>query len=245
MIDVHCHILPEVDDGPKNWEIARQMCQMAAADGIEHIVATPHANSRYHYDREYLAGLVTHLQGLVGPAPRLSLGCDFHLDYDNLQAALAAPGKYTIADTSYLLVELSNYSVPQQVDRFFCMLGDRGITPVLTHPERNPILQQQLERVADWAAQGCLVQVTAGAFTGDWGRRALRAATWLLQHNAIHMLATDAHNLDSRPPQLAAGRDAAAELCGPEVARMLVADNPRALLSGQPVPYLPSPLMSR
>ncbi len=85
MIDIHCHILAEVDDGPKSWNVAQEMCRIAAADGIEHIVATPHANERYHYDRHYLAGLVHYLRQQVGSAPKLSLGCDFHFSYDNLQ----------------------------------------------------------------------------------------------------------------------------------------------------------------
>ena len=74
MIDIHCHILADVDDGPKTWEVAQQMCRMAVADGIEHIVATPHANERYHYDRQYLSGLLDHLRRLVGPALRFQPG---------------------------------------------------------------------------------------------------------------------------------------------------------------------------
>jgi len=87
VVDIHSHILPEVDDGPKSWDVSVRMCQAAAADGITHMVATPHANDRYHYDREYLQGLVDHLQQLVGDTPKLSLGCDFHLSFDNVQQA--------------------------------------------------------------------------------------------------------------------------------------------------------------
>jgi protein-tyrosine phosphatase len=171
VIDIHCHILPEVDDGPKSWDISREMCRMAVADGIEHIVATPHANERYGYDREYLVGALEHLRQLVGGAPRLSLGCDFHFSYDNLQDVLACPDRYTIEGSPYLLVELSNYSIPVQINECFTRLGDKGITPVITHPERNPILQQTPQRVLQWVEQGCVVQVTASALTGSWGER--------------------------------------------------------------------------
>src|ERR1700739_4504327 len=106
VVDIHSHILPEVDDGPKSWDVSVRMCQAAAADGITHMVATPHANDRYHYDRDYLQGLVNKLQQLVGDAPKLSLGCDFHLSYDNMQDVLANPSRYAIADTRYMLVEL-------------------------------------------------------------------------------------------------------------------------------------------
>ena len=151
------------------------MCRMAAADGITHQVATPHANDRYHYDREYLQGLVAHLQELVGDAPKLSLGCDFHLSYDNLQDVLANPARYAIEGTRYMLVELSNYSVPQQTTDSFLKLGDCGITAVITHPERNPILRENLQRVVEWAEQGCVIQMTGSALTGFWGERVRRA----------------------------------------------------------------------
>src|SRR5579863_9307908 len=178
------------------------MCRMAAADGITHMVATPHANDRYHYDRDYLQGLVAHLQQLVGDSPKLSLGCDFHLSYDNVQDALAHPSRYVIDDTRYLLVEFSNYSIPQQITDSFTKLGDCGITVIVTHPERNPILRESPQRVAEWAEQGCVVQVTGSSLTGFWGDRAHRAALWLLEHQTVHVLATDAHDTEKRVPVL-------------------------------------------
>lgn len=243
MIDIHCHILPEVDDGPRDWETAAEMCRMAAADGIEHIVATPHSNDRYFYDREYLAELLLKLQSRVGESPRLSLGCDFHLSYDNLQAVLACPERYTVAGASYLLIELSNYSVPAQLEECFSQLGDKGITPIITHPERNPILQNSLPRVLAWVEQGCAIQVTGSALTGAWGERALRTARWLLEHHAVHVLATDAHGAKHRTPVLSAARDMAAQIASPEVAQALVEENPRAIISGSALPYFPDPVV--
>ncbi|MGC2448963.1 MAG: CpsB/CapC family capsule biosynthesis tyrosine phosphatase, partial [Candidatus Sulfotelmatobacter sp.] len=99
MVDIHSHILPEVDDGPKSWDVSVEMCRRAAADGIAHMVATPHANNRYHYDREYLQGMLAHLQELIGGSLKLSLGCDFHLSYENIQDALANPTRYVIGST--------------------------------------------------------------------------------------------------------------------------------------------------
>lgn len=217
------------------------MCRTAAADGITHMVATPHANDRYPYDREYLKEVVARLQQLVGDSPKLSLGCDFHLSYDNLQEAYANPTRYVIDGTRYLLVEFSNYSVPQQTADSLFKLGDCGITPIITHPERNPILRENLQRVADWAEQGCVVQMTGSALTGSWGERAYRAAMWLLERQAVHVLATDAHDTEKRVPILSTARDAAAEICGEEVAEALVESNPRAIISNQPLPYFPRP----
>lgn len=241
MIDIHTHILPEVDDGPKSWEVSVEMCRLAAADGITHMVATPHSNERYHFDRDYLSGCVALLQEKVGPSPMLSLGCDFHFSYDNLQNVLAEPHRYTIAGGSYLLVELSDYSIPAQIADCFVKLGDRGVTSVITHPERNAILRQTPLRVIEFVEMGCAVQITANALTGFWGQRIRQLATWLLEHEAVHVIASDAHDAKHRTPILSAARDLATQICGAEVAHALVEENPRAMLSGQPLPYLPKP----
>lgn len=224
--------------------MALAMCRVAAADGITHMVATPHANDRYHYDRDYLKGLLDHLQELTGNSPRLLLGCDFHLSYENLQDCVANPSRYVIQDTRYQLVEFSNYSIPDNTTDSFFKLGDCGITAVITHPERNPILRENLQRVVEWAEQGCVVQVTGSALTGFWGERTRRAAVWLLERQAVHVLATDAHDLEKRIPILSTSREAAAEICGEDVAEALVEGNPRAIISNQPLPYFPRPVMT-
>jgi len=242
LIDIHSHILPEVDDGAKSWEIAQEMCRMAAADGIEHMVATPHANERFPYNREYLSGVLDQLRQLVGKTPKLTLGCDFHLSYENLQDVLRRPQWYMIEDSHYMLVELSNYSIPSQIEESFTQLGDKGITPVITHPERNPILQQTPQRVLKWVELGCVIQVTASALTGSWGQRSWRTAEWLLQREAVHVLATDAHDIKHRIPMLSAARQEVELMCGSEVAQALVNDNPRAIVSGQRLPYFPDPV---
>jgi protein-tyrosine phosphatase len=241
VVDIHSHILPEVDDGPKTWDMCVAMCHAAAADGITHMVATPHANDRYHYDREYLEGLLSHLRALVGDALKLGLGCDFHLSIDNLQDAYANPTRYAIEGTRYLLVEFSNYAVPQGITDSLLKLGDVGLTPIITHPERNPILRDSLQRVVEWAEQGFVVQMTGSALTGFWGERTRRAAVWLLERQAVHVLATDAHDTEKRVPILSTSRDAAAEICGEEVANALVEANPYAIITNQPLPYFPRP----
>jgi protein-tyrosine phosphatase len=241
VIDIHSHILPEVDDGPTSWDVSVAMCRMAAADGITHIAATPHCNERYHYDRDYLAGCLRHLQERVGATPTLSLGCDFHLSYDNLQRVLAEPERYTIGGSCYLLVELSDFSIPTQIGDCFLKLGDLGVTAVITHPERNAILRPTPQRVIEFVELGCAVQITANALTGFWGQRVQRVATWLLEHEAVHMIASDAHDMKYRTPILSAARDAAAEICGAEIANALVEENPRAVIQGKPLPYSPKP----
>lgn len=244
MIDVHCHILPGVDDGSKSWEMSVEMCRMAAEDGIEHIVATPHANDRYAYDREKFNAILSELSQRCSGNPAFSLGCDFHLSYENFQSAMAEPEKYAIQGTPYMLVELSNYSIPVQINDCFTQLMEKGITPIITHPERNPILQRSLERVLGWAEQGCVIQATAAVVTGAWGEPSWRAAEWLLKRNAVHVLATDAHDTKRRIPNLTHARAMVAESYGDEIAHALVDANPRAIIRGQALPYFPEPVVS-
>ena len=243
MIDIHCHILPEVDDGPKSWEVSIEMCRIAAEDGITHIVATPHANDRYVYDRKYLLALVEELRRRAGPAPELSLGCDFRFSDDNLERLHERPLSYTIGETHYLLVELSDYSIPPHLADGFRRLGDLGLAPILTHPERNPILQKTPQRVLEYADMGCLIQVTASSLTGFWGERPAMVTRWLLERSGVHILATDAHDTQRRRPILSDAFAVAEQIVGAEIAEALVEGNPGAIVKGEPVPYFPRPVM--
>jgi len=239
MIDIHCHILPDVDDGARSWEVSLAMCAMAREDGIEHIVATPHSNDVYFYDRPALEKLVDELSQKIGNSPHISLGCDFHFSYENIQDALENPGQFTIDNTPYLLVEFSNYSLPSTLDENLAKLINLGLKPIITHPERNPLVQRRPERVIEWVRGGCLIQVTGSALTGRWGKTAQSVAQWLFQQQAVHVLASDGHNVDSRKPTLKKAHAAAAALVGEGIADALVTLNPRAIVNGEPVPYCP------
>jgi len=237
VIDIHSHILPEVDDGPKSWEISEAMCRIAALDGIAHMVATPHANDRYFYDRVYFSELLSSLQQRIGEKPRLSLGCDFHLSYENMQSAIEIPQRYCIGESRYLLVEFSNFNIPQQIDTWLVEMCEMGYTPILTHPECNPILQDSTERILKWVKEGCAIQITANAVTGSWGDRARHAAQNLLKKRAVHFLATDAHDTVRRPPILSAARKVTDKECGEAFATALVETNPAAVINNQPLAW--------
>src|SRR5579884_57034 len=211
------------------------MCRMAAQDGIEHMVATPHSNDRYFYDRQYLSDLLAELSSRIGSRPRLSLGCDFHLSYDNMQSAMRAPEKYRIGESRYMLVEFSNYSISPQIDEWFTQIRERGVTPIITHPERNPILQQTRDRILNWMELGALVQVTASVFTGSWGARAGEIANWLMRENAVHFLSTDAHDTQRRVPVLSAARKVVAKEYGEARAQALVEGNPACVINDEPL----------
>lgn len=236
MVDIHCHILPNIDDGARSWEVSEQMCAIAVADGITHIVATPHANPQFEYDRNKFSELLAELHRRAGGKLKFTLGCDFHISFENVETLFADPGRFLISNTKYLLIELNDYSIPPNYQQLlFRMRSELGVTPILTHPERHPILQSQPEQVLRWVQAGCLVQVTANSLTGNWGRRAKAAALWLLKKRAIHVLATDAHDTRHRPPILSQAREIAAAEVGAAVAAKLVADNPRAIVEGREI----------
>jgi protein-tyrosine phosphatase len=235
VIDIHCHILPCLDDGSKSWDITLEMCRIAVADGIKHIVATPHANEQYSYNRNEVRERIIELDRQVGAQLQFSIGCDFHLSYDNIEDAIAHPQKYTIAAKQYLLVELSDFFVPSQMSEVFFRLMTAGMIPIITHPERNPNLQRQPEPIFDWVKAGCLVQLTASSLTGRWGAEARSVSMLLLKENAVHVLATDAHDTKHRPPVLSEAREFIARGFGQLLAQALVEENPEAIINGRPL----------
>ncbi len=231
MIDIHCHILPGIDDGARDWETTLEMCRLARQDGVTHIVATPHANYEYQYDRTAHLALLDQLRARV-PELSFSLGCDFHLSYDNVEDASQHPDRYAIGETRYLLVELSEYSTFNVAQTLY-QLQAAGLLPILTHPERNPIIVSQPELLDQLASAGCLFQITANSLTGFWGKRAQQFCVEMLRERMVHFIASDAHGVKNRTPVLSQARDAAARIVGPAEAEKLVAANPAAVVSGQ------------
>ncbi len=236
MVDIHTHILPGIDDGSQSWEMTAEMCRMAAADGTTHIVATPHANDVYNYDRGRYTAMLAELSDLSTGDLSFSIGCDFHFSYENVRDALTHPHRYTIGNTPYLLIEFSDYGIPPTVQQDIFALRTSGIVPIITHPERNQLLAKNPETVLRLVEQGCLVQVTANAVTGAWGGRSKKIVEWLLKHDAIHVVASDAHDPVRRKPILSEARQAITKLAGAELAERLVTHNPAAIVAGDPLP---------
>jgi protein-tyrosine phosphatase len=235
MVDIHCHILPGIDDGSDTWETTAQMCRMAVGDGITHIVATPHCDGVYEYDREHFTDMLATLSDVANGKLTFSIGCDFHLSPRNLTDVMIDPRRFAIGDTQYLLLEFDHRGIPPDADEQLMAILSRGMVPIVTHPERNVYLMKNLDTVLGYIDAGCLVQVTANAFTGFWGSKSKKAAEKLLQKNAIHIVASDAHNLEARPPVLSEARSRIAELAGADVAEVLTNHNPAAIVSGQSV----------
>ncbi len=233
MVDIHSHVLPAVDDGAKSLEMAVEMCHMAAADGITHMVATPHANDQFVYDRRQHEEILAQLRDKVSGSIELSLGCDFHMSFDNIQSLRKNPVEFCIGRTNYLLVEFSDFGVAPQMLEMLKEFLDNGLRPIVTHPERNRMLQQKPNMILEMAEVGCAIQVTASSFTGFWGSGPKKIAQWLLKNRALHVLATDSHDPVRRKPVLSDGRAAVAELAGEEVAELVVSRNPEAIVRGE------------
>lgn len=239
MIDIHCHILPGMDDGPETINVALQMAQSAIADGITRVIATPHASDFFHYDPQRVRALRDELQGLVGPGLLLGTGCDFRLNAENLEALKSNAQRFALCQRNYLLVEFSEFAIPPSADQTLHELQLAGLQPIITHPERNAILRSQPEQLARWVKLGCAAQVTAGALTGSFGPAVQRHAERWIEQGLVHFVASDAHNLRGRPLRLRSAYDAVEGRFGEHVARALFVENPRAAWDGVPLPYVP------
>src|ERR1700754_1123320 len=245
MIDIHHHLLWGMDDGASSIEVSLEMARIAAADGITHIACSPHANGSYAYEPRIIAEKIAELQRLLdGSRIAIKLGnaCDFHMSYENIQDAKVDPAKFSINGLGYLLVEIPDYGVSPSLTEIFYQLQLAGLTPILTHPERNPTLQADRPRMMDWIRGGVLVQVTAGSVVGRMGKHAERMAHELLANRWVNFLATDAHNTTSRPPKMREAFDVVAKKYGPDYAHLLCVSNPLAAFLGKPLQPQPEPL---
>jgi protein-tyrosine phosphatase len=239
MVDVHCHILPGIDDGPATLEESLAMAESAIADGITQVVATPHSSSEYHFDFARVRRIRDELQSRIGNRLQLATGCDFHLDPENLASLRQDPSAYCLNQHDYLLVEFNEISIPPGMDQTLHEIQLAGLRPVVTHPERNRILLAHPERLKKWARQGCFVQVTGGSLTGTFGAAAQRDALKWIREGLVHFVASDAHNTRKRPLRLRPAYDAVLGQFGEEKARALFLDNPMAAFEGRELPHVP------
>lgn len=239
MVDIHCHILPGLDDGPATLAESVEMAKAAIADGITHVVATPHANDKYAFEPELIRARRDELQQLAGEQLVLATGCDLHMSYENLRMLREQPARFTINQKNYLLVEFADFAIPPTMDAVLKEMLVSGIIPIITHPERNPLLRTSSKRLREWMGLGCCVQVTALSLLGRFGQTAQAAAERLLEEDCIHFIASDAHNVKSRPLQLKEAHQVVARRKGKEVAEALFRANPMAAFAGQPLPFVP------
>ena len=243
MIDLHHHCLAGVDDGPHELDEAVAMCAMAAEEGIEAIVATPHVlRGRWPvYAPLELQARLDELRRRTGDQPRLLLGSEYFFGHDMTEVLRAGKSIVPLAGSRYVLIELAANGVPPMLRQPLFEAQLDGWIPVLAHPERNLVFQAHPEVLASLVEAGARVQITAGSLTGEFGADARVAAETFLQRRLVHFVATDAHNTTRRPPLIRKAVEALQHLVGDDVAALLTSDNPRAVIENRPLPYEPSP----
>ncbi len=248
MIDLHCHILPELDDGPQEMAESLVMAAVAVDNGIHTVVATPHTlNSQYcnHIDRikdqaarlcqalvESDIPLTVHFGAEVHATPDLMLQVDkgFAPTINNMR--------------KYLLLELPPHNLPPLLKETIFQLQLAGITPILAHPERNLVLQQDLQTLAELVRMGTLCQVTAFSITGRFGTAIRQCTARMLESRLVHIIASDSHGARFRQPGLSEAVTVAGEIIhDQDKALEMVTTTPQAIIAGESI-AIPEPCLA-
>jgi protein-tyrosine phosphatase len=246
MIDIHCHLLPGIDDGPATLEDSLQLARALVADGIDHVVCTPHVfpgrwENRCSTIRKGFDDLVGHL-AMAGIDLSLSWAGEIRLAPEVLgllaKDELPLLGERSGTGTTVLL-EMPDGQVPVGTERFVARLLQSGIRPVIAHPERNRGVMNIPARIEPLVDMGCHLQLTAASVTGHFGPRAQQTARWLIEQGWVSAVASDSHNLGGRRPRMREAKEWLTKHYGSNVARNLVLMGPAALcrrVSALPLP---------
>ena len=245
MIDLHAHILPQLDDGAESLEESIEMCRISHKDGVRTIVATPHIlEGIYPNHRRTILAKVQELNEAIRKcinAFRILPGADVHFSSDMLRLCEDG-GIVTVNDKGqYLMVEFDYQGIPYHAEDVLFRLMTKGIIPIITHPERNFEIGQRPQRYGEMIRMGCLGQVTAMSLTGGFGSGVKQTAEKLLKSRLIHIIASDAHSVNGRPPILSPAVREAEKIVGKEEAQRMVTEYPQAILEGKK-PQVPEPL---
>lgn len=241
MIDLHIHLLPAIDDGPQDIGAALELAAAEVEQGVTALAVTPHVSEAYPTTAQAMFTALSALRAAISGAGiplDVRAGAEVALDQvDRLSDEDLRD--LTLGNTGrYLLVECPYAAWPMQLELQIGRLGALGITPLLAHPERSAGVQERggVERLARAVERGLLVQVTAGSLSGRFGRTSKRTARALLDAGAVHVIASDAHNVDRRPPRM---REATAEVGDAALASWLTEAAPGAILAGEKLPPRP------
>ena len=232
MIDLHNHLLPGIDDGAPDLETALQLARIAVQDGTTHLVCTPHIHpGRYDNDRSTISNAhQAFVRGLAEAGIPLQVSWAAEVRFGMELMASLTEGTIPLLghwqDKKVLLLELPHGEVPFGAERLTQWLLQRGIVPMIAHPERNKGIMRTPSKLKPFLDQGCLLQVTAASVAGHFGPAAQDIAHTLLEQGLVTILASDAHNLQHRPPRLAEGMEHAARIVGDSQAERLVKDTP-------------------
>jgi protein-tyrosine phosphatase len=244
MFDLHSHLLPYIDDGAPDFAAALDMARCYAGQGVQCVACTPHILPGLYDNtgpdiRRAVAALQTRLDE-AGIALRLVTGADNHMVPD-FSGQLKRGHLLSLSDTAYVLVEPPHHVAPARIEGVFFEILLSGYVPVLTHPERLSWIENKYDFIVRLARKGVWLQVTSGSLLGRFGRRARYWAERMIEEGIVHILATDAHNMKTRPPDLLEGRKAAERLAGAAEAQHLVVTRPHGALLNKLPHDLPAP----
>ncbi|GLS84598.1 tyrosine-protein phosphatase [Paraferrimonas haliotis] len=237
MIDIHCHLLPGIDDGPDDLETALAMASMALEDGIQHSIVTPHITpGRFENQPHQIAqAFMQFRQHLLKAELNLSTSFAAELRVDPTVLTLASSNRLptlgTLNGQQIILLEMPHTNVPVGIEKLIRWLLQRDIRPIIAHPERNRDVWQSPQKLSPLVQLGCYFQITAGSLLGAFRRESYDRAIELLQQGLVSSIATDAHNLTTRPPKLSQAVKKAANVVGEAKAKAMVIDFPQSLLS--------------
>ena len=240
MIDLHCHILPGVDDGADTLEDSLAMAEKAISQGITHILCTPHhRNGRYENGKESVIHSVALLQEeldrhnldltlLEGQEVRITGELLADLEADNLL--------FTDLDDTYLLIEFPTMDVPAYTEQIFFELRALGKVPVIVHPERNAKLRENPDLLMPFLEMGCLAQLTAPSIVGVFGKSIQKMAKEMVERNLVQMVASDAHGVKKRTFYMKEAYEIIRKENGKEKVAMMQ-QVARDLVNGEPIKY--------
>lgn len=234
MIDLHCHILPELDDGSQSLEESLAMARMAVESGVRAMAATPHCmDSRAAEVYDAWAFLKQSLEE-TGVPLKLFPGMEIFGTQDT--ARLLREGKlFTLNGSRYPLIEFSFQSDGDEETWILRSVCRAGFRPIVAHPERYTYLQHDPELVNRWQRMGCLFQVNRGSLLGRFGGHAQALASELVERGFAAAVASDAHSPRMRTPWMADVRNLLSREFSPRCARALLLDNPKKILKDEPI----------
>jgi protein-tyrosine phosphatase len=251
MVDLHSHILPGIDDGAADVNVSLAMANAFLADGVSTVACTPHIlPGLYHNTGPQIRKAVADLQAALDQAGlplRLVTGADNHIAGDFV-ASLAGGRLLTLADSRYVLVEPPHHVAPARMEEFFFSILVAGYVPILTHPERLTWIKSQYATIQKLLTAGVWMQITCGSLTGAFGRDPKYWGERMLDEGAVHILASDAHDISRRPPCMSRARELVAKRVGAVEARNLVETRPTGVIANEApsaLPPLPDPILSR
>lgn len=240
MIDIHTHILPQIDDGAESFQVSVAMLRAAEKSGVQTIVATPHFNHMYNWLNYASPELDEQYCKLCERAKENGLSIDIRLGmeiraFDGMLEQLNQRKLLPYADTNYVLVEFDNWESERFCSRILDSLLDGGYSPIIAHPERYEFVWEKPWMVYDWLEAGCSIQITKASMLGRFGRESKATSADFLERGWVSFVASDAHGIHHRTAEMKSAYDYLSQQYSSKLADLLMYENPRQMLLGKPL----------